>query len=199
MDERNGDRRHDAGEQAEPDAAGEGRHRRRAEGADQDLALEADVDDARALGPQAREAGQDQRRAEPDAGTEDDDERVEEVHRASPVRSAAGRAARQQHRDRTAEHVLERAGEQHHQALDDDDHVAADLRLLERELGAALIEHAEQDRGENDADRMGASHQRDRDADEAEAGGVFEDQPMLLAEDHVDRHARRRARPTAAW
>src|SRR5271155_3213016 len=32
------------------------------------------------------------------------------------------RAAREQHRDRTAEHVLERAGEQHHKALDDDDH-----------------------------------------------------------------------------
>src|SRR5271165_2216931 len=67
-----------------------------------------------------------------------------------------GRAAREQHRDRTAEHVLERAGEQDHQALDDDDHVAADLRLLERKLGAALVEDAEQDRGENDADGVGA-------------------------------------------
>ena len=84
MDQRNGDRRGDAAKQSEPDAAGEGRHRRRAEGADQDLAFEADVDDARALRPQAREAGQDQRRAEPDAGSEDDDERIEEVHRASP-------------------------------------------------------------------------------------------------------------------
>ena len=84
MDERNADRRYDACEQSEPDAAGEGRDRRRAERADQDLALEPDVDDARALGPQTREAGQDQRRAEPDAGGEDDDERVEEVHRAPP-------------------------------------------------------------------------------------------------------------------
>ena len=36
---------------------------------------------------------------------------------------------------------------------------------------------------------MGAPHQRDRDADEAEARGIFEDEPVLLAEDHVDRHA----------
>jgi hypothetical protein len=47
--------------------------------------------------------------------------------------------------DRAAEHVLQRAGEQDHQALDDDDHVAADRRHLEGELGAALVEHAEQD------------------------------------------------------
>src|SRR5271163_668827 len=100
-----------------------------------------------------------------------------------------GGAPRQQHGDRTAEHVLERAREQDHQALDDDDHVAADLGLLERELGAALVENAEQDRGENDAHGVGAPHQRDRNADEAEAGGIFENEPVLLAEDHVDRHA----------
>ena len=61
--------------------------------------------------------------------------------------------------------------------------------LSNGELCAALIEHAEQDRRENDADRMGAAHQRDRDADEAEAGDEFEDEPVLLAEDHVDRQA----------
>ena len=85
--------------------------------------------------------------------------------------------------------MFERAGEQHDEALNDDDHVAADLRLVERELGAALIEHAEQDRREHDADGMGAPHQRNSDADEAEAGGEFEDQPVLLAEDDVDRQA----------
>ncbi len=41
------------------------------EGADQHLAFEADVDDAGALRPQAGEAGEDQRHAEPDAGGED--------------------------------------------------------------------------------------------------------------------------------
>ena len=137
----------------------------------------------------ARQA-QDQRHAEPDAGAEDADEGRRKLHaRSSPqiggwvVRRASSVATG------PTEHVLERAGEQHHQALDDDDHVAADLRLVERELGAALVEHAEQDRREHDADRMRAAHQRDRDADEAEAGGEFEDQPMLLAEDHVGRHA----------
>ena len=98
VDERNPDRRDEAREQSEPDAAGEGRHRRRAEGADQDLALKPDVDHARALRPETGEAGEDQRRAEPNAGGEDDDERVEEVHRAPPLRSAgrwcAARAAR---------------------------------------------------------------------------------------------------------
>ena len=85
--------------------------------------------------------------------------------------------------------MLERAGEQHDQALDDDDHVAADLRHVEGERRAALIEHAEQDRGEDDADRMRAAHQRDRDADEAEAADEFEDEPVLVAEDDVDRDA----------
>src|SRR5271157_2030537 len=65
---------------------------------------------------------------------------------------------REQRRDRPAEHVLERAGEQHDEALNDHDHVAADLGLVEGELRAALVEHAEQDRGENDADRMRPAH-----------------------------------------
>ena len=77
------------------------------------------------------------------------------------------------------EHVLERAGEQDDQALDHDDHVAGDRRLLEGEIGAALIERAEQERGEHDADGMRAPHQRHRDADEAVAGGEFEQQPVL--------------------
>ena len=42
--------------------------------------------------------------------------------------------------------MLERAGEQHHEALDDDDHVTANLRLVEGEFVAALIEDAKQDR-----------------------------------------------------
>ncbi len=47
------------------------------------------------------------------------------------------------------------------------------------ELRAALIENAEQDRRQDDADRMRPPHQSDRDPDETEAGGVFEDEPML--------------------
>src|SRR5208337_3117361 len=114
---------------------------------------------------------------------------------ARPSDRRLGRAPREQRRDRAAEHVLERAREQHDEALDHHDHVAADLRLVEGELGPALIEHAEQDRGEDDADRMRPAHQGHRDADEAEARGVFEDEPVLLAQDHVDRHAaRERAR-----
>src|SRR5271165_3844096 len=102
---------------------------------------------------------------------------------ARPSDRRLGGAAREQRRHRPAEHVLERPGEQHDEALDDHDHVAADLRLLEGELRPALIEHAEQDCGEDDADRMGPAHQRDRDADEAEAADEVEDKPMLVAEE----------------
>src|SRR6478752_5412859 len=62
-----------------------------------------------------------------------------------------GCAPGEQGRDRAPEHVLERAGEQHDQPLDHDDHVATDLGHVDRERLAALIEDAEQDRGEDDA------------------------------------------------
>ena len=91
--------------------------------------------------------------------------------------------------------MLERAGKQDDQALDDDDHVAADGRHVEGELGAALIEHAEQDRGRHDAGRMRAAHQRHRDADEAGAGDEIERHAVLVAHHRVERHhAGQRAR-----
>src|ERR1700677_2285229 len=97
------------------------------------------------------------------------------------------RAPREQGRDRASEHVLKRTGEQHHQALDHDDHIAADLGHIDRERLAALIEDTEQDRRQDDADRMRAAHKRDRDADEAEPADKFEDQPMLVAQNDVGR------------
>src|SRR5208282_555092 len=57
------------------------------------------------------------------------------------------RAPRKKRRDRAAEYVFQRAGEQHDEALNDDDHVTADFRFLEGEFVAALIEHAEQNCG----------------------------------------------------
>src|SRR3984885_12766638 len=101
------------------------------------------------------------------------------------------RAPCEQCRDGTAEHVLERAGEQHDEALDHDDHVAADLGHIDRERLTALIEDAEQDRGQDDADRMGAPHERDSNADKAEATDEFEDQPVLVAENDIGRDAAR--------
>src|ERR1700678_2682763 len=83
--------------------------------------------------------------------------KVSNISMPRPSDRWLGRAAGQQHRDGAAEHVLQRAGKQHDEALDDDDHVPADLRLVECEFGAALVEHADQDRGENDAHRMCAS------------------------------------------
>src|SRR5579863_5242141 len=41
-----------------------------------------------------------------------------------PSDRGLGRAPRQQHGDRPTKHVFERAGEQHDETLDDDDHVA---------------------------------------------------------------------------
>ena len=54
------------------------------------------------------------------------------------------------------------------------------------ELRAALIERAEQERRQDDADRMVAAHQRHGDAGEAEAAGEVQDQPMLHAQDLVE-------------
>ena len=80
MNKRGDDRGGHPRQQPQPGAAGEGRERRAREGADQYLAFEADVDDAGALRPQARETREDQRHAKPDAGAKDLDEGVEHLH-----------------------------------------------------------------------------------------------------------------------
>ena len=109
---------------------------------------------------------------------EQQDLEEQRVHQAT---APAGRRPREQRLETRPEHVLERAGEQDHQPLDHHDQVAAERRHVERQLGAALIERAEQQRGEDDADRVVAPHQRDRDADEAEAAGEVEGQAVLRA------------------
>ncbi len=58
---------------------------------------------------------------------------------------------------------------------------------VERQLRAALIERAEQQRGQHDAERVIAAHQRDGNADEAEAAGEVEGQAVLIAHDDVER------------
>ena len=64
----------------------------------------------------------------------------------------------------------------------------ADVGHLEGELGAALVEHAEEDRRQHDAGRMRAAHQRHGDADEAGAGDEVERDVVLVAHDRVQRH-----------
>src|SRR5215468_218540 len=59
--------------------------------------------------------------------------------------------------ERRAQRVLERAAYQNDEPLDHHDHVARELRHVERELRAALIERAEQHRGDGDADIAGAA------------------------------------------
>src|SRR5918993_5555932 len=93
------------------------------------------------------------------------------------------------------EQSVERAGEQDDDASDHHHHVAGDVRLLEGQFRAALIENAEQEGRQDDAGRMGAAHERHRDADEAVAGGELEHQAVLIAHELVHREAaRERAR-----
>ena len=107
----------------------------------------------------------------------------------------AGAGLREQRLERGPEHVLERAREQDHEALDHHHDVAAERRHVEGQLRAALVQRAEQERRQDDADRMVAAHQRHRDADEAEAAGEVEGQAVLRAHDHVERdEAGQRAR-----
>ena len=97
VNEREDDGRRDAGQKPEPYVSGKGRSRGGSERADQNFALEPDVDDARALRPQARKAGENERDGEPHAGGENDNEGVEPFHARPPVRwavaSCAARAA----------------------------------------------------------------------------------------------------------
>ena len=83
MNEREDDGRRDAGQEPEPYASGECRRRGRGERADQNLALKPDVDDARALRPKARKAGENERDGETHAGGENDNEGVEPFHAAA--------------------------------------------------------------------------------------------------------------------
>ena len=97
-------------------------------------------------------------------------------------------------RHETPEQAVESAREQDDDAADHHHHVAGDGRLLEGKLRAALVEDAEQQRRQDDADRMRAPHEGHRDADEAVAGREFEQQAVLVAHEFVDREpARQRA------
>ncbi len=172
--QREGHRDQDRGAQARPGRAGHRRHRRRREGADQQLALQADVDDARPLRDQPRHGAEDQRRRQtqrrrramrsassPQSGQ----------LRQPPVRRRCGAASSAPATARTCS-----ASAPENRMISPwmtSDHLARDRLELEVELGAALVERAEQQAGQNDADRVVAPHQRHRDAGEAVAGGKF--------------------------
>ena len=70
--------------------------------------------------------------------------------------------------------------------LKDDHHVAGHVGHVEGDLGAALIEHAEEQRREQDTHRVVAAHQCHRDADEAVARRELEQKPVVDADDLVD-------------
>src|SRR5258705_7071591 len=115
-----------------------------------------------------------------------------------PRASAPGGRARrpaQERGERNAQRMLESAADEDDQPLDDHHHVARELRHVERELRAALIERAEQDRGDHDADGMVAAHQAHRDPDVAGTAGEIQEQPMLYAHELGQAHeAGQRAR-----
>ena len=81
MDHRERARGEDAGDEPDPGRAGDGGERAGGEGGGQHLALEADVEDARALGEEPGEAGKEQRRREAQARPGDLEDGVE-VHQA---------------------------------------------------------------------------------------------------------------------
>src|SRR5262249_54703307 len=108
-----------------------------------------------------------------------------------PLSSAPGARARwasQERVERSPQRVLEGATDEDDQPLDHHDHVARELGHVERELGATLVERAEQHRGDHDADRMIAPHQRDGDAHVAGAAGKIQQQAMLYAHHLVQAH-----------
>ena len=72
----------DRGGEPDPGRAGDGGGRAAGERAGEHLAFQADVENARALGIEAREAGKQKRHGKPDGGVEDQDQDVEEVHQA---------------------------------------------------------------------------------------------------------------------
>ena len=174
-----------AGGEAEPGGAGDRGGRGGGERRAQHLALEPDVDHARALGEQAGERGEHQRRREPDGRVGEQQDLEEELVHQATASAGAGRANSASTYGRNM--CSSAPGEQDHQALDHHDDVAAERRHVERQLGAALVERAEQERGQDDAERMVAAHQRHGDADEAEAAGEVEGQAVLRAHDHVER------------
>ena len=93
--QRQGDRRQHAGAQAGPGRATVIGDDGRGEGGDQHLAFETDVDDARALRPEPRERGAEQRDRQADGRIEDDGERLDDLHRHSlPVIASAAKQSR---------------------------------------------------------------------------------------------------------
>jgi len=84
--------------------------------------------------------------------------------------------------------VLQGAGEKDNQSLDDDDHVAGNLRFLKGQFRPALVKHAEENCRQNHADRMLTPHQGDGDADETGAAGEFKLHALLVAHDRIERH-----------
>ena len=182
--QREDDRRRDAGRKPDPGVPGNGatpRPRRRRRPASCPPARCRRRPSAPTTAPQGRRTAAGRRGARRSRRSRCVD--AQHVHRLSRPSGRARAASPSGRRNMS----VERAREQDHQPRDRDDHVAGDRRHVERELRAALVEDAEQDRGQHDADRMRAPHQRDRDADEAEPADKLEQQPMLDAHDLVDR------------
>ena len=122
------------------------------EGAGQHLAFEADVENAGALGVEAGEAGEQQRHRDADGRVEQLDDDVENPSQA-PVLAAAGIADRARANEANSAWI---AGRNMCSSAPANRMTRPwmmtimsrrDLRHLEGELGAALVEHAEQDRG----------------------------------------------------
>jgi hypothetical protein len=83
--------------------------------------------------------------------------------------------------------AIERTADKDRHPLGEDHDVVGDVGHIEGEHRPALVQRAEQDGGCDDAERVASSHQRYRDAGETGARGHIEGEPMLRAEQLVDR------------
>src|SRR4051812_24919333 len=93
--------------------------------------------------------------------------------------------------ERRPKHVLHRAAEENHEALDHDHHVAIYLWHVEGELGTTLVKRAKENRREDDAQRVITPHQRNRDAHETRARRKIDHQAMLRTQEFVESEAPR--------
>ncbi|MCY1242075.1 hypothetical protein D9M72_550160 [compost metagenome] len=80
MDQGEGNRDQDGGEQTQPDGLGDRRDRAGGKGGAEHLSFKADIEDAGTLGEEPGKGCEDQRNGDADGGLEEHHDNVEEIH-----------------------------------------------------------------------------------------------------------------------
>ena len=184
----------------EPGRAGDGGDGGGGEGGDQHLALEADVEDAGALGVEAGEAAK-------ISGIESrmrrgEDDRMEMIHHGSPRRRrcAGARSRRGEERADAGRNMCSSAPAKRMTRPWMTTIMSRVMRRhVEGEFRAALVEHAEQDRGQDDADGMERPISATAMPTKPAPAVKLELQPVLVAHHRVQRHQAGQRRRRSAW